>query len=223
MKVLVGGRGTIGRSLLEATHFDLVLNSDDIDSIRGLSIDLLVCAAPSGNRLDINTNPEKDNHDINQLISVFSDCNIKTLVLISTVDTIANPNTVYGHNRLRLETFVKTHSNYYILRPSTLVGKNIKKNVLFDLTNRLYLDKIDSDAILQWCLLDDIYNQIEKAILNNTREVTLVSEPITNKEIIDKFFSSVTALSRNSGVHYDIQPYQYTKQQIFDAIERYLK
>lgn len=222
MRVLIGSRGTIGSSIINATNFDLTFNSDNLHCMRGLDIDTVVCSAPSGNRLAVNTNQVDDESDIQQLISAFKSCNIQRIVLISTVDVLVNPNSIYGSNRLMLEEYVKSYSNYHILRLSTLVGKNIKKNVLFDLTHKQFLDKVDSEAIIQWCLLDDVYNQIERVIEHNIQELSLVSEPIKNIEIISRFFPEITVSLKNTNTFYNIQPYCYTKQQVFDAIERYL-
>jgi len=222
-QVLIGSRGVIGQSLLEQQSFDLVFNSDNIQDMTNGTYSRVICAAPSGNRLAINRGEIDDLSQVKQIAQVLDSCSIGQLVLISTVDVITDPTSTYGANRLHLEACVQQHANHYILRLCTLVGQHIKKNMLFDLTNNLYIDKIDGQAQLQWCILDDIVNQLKLAEKNNTRTVNLVSEPIVNEKIAEQFFPEVKLTAFDTNKKYNLTPYVYTQQQIFTAIERYLK
>ena len=85
------------------------------------------------------------------------------MVLISTVDVFKNPyladeNTpvemeglsAYGLNRRRLELFVQEHfANVLIVRLPGLVGRWLKKNILFDFHNNNQVEKIDSRGVFQ--------------------------------------------------------------------------
>lgn len=223
MQVLIGSNGTIGQSLLDNMHFDAVFNSDNLEEITEYEWDLVVCAAPSGNRLAINRAQTQDFQDCVSLARTLAQCTIKQLVLISSVDAETAPDSLYGRNRLWLEAELsKTHSTH-VLRLSTLIGNRIKKNVLFDLKHGLFLDSIDRDAELQWCILDDVPRQIDISLAGSPGICTVVSEPINNTEIIDRFFSDVTSGRTSSTVRYNQQPYIYTKEHIFRAMEQYLK
>jgi len=220
---LIGSNGTIGSSILNNMSFTYVYNSDNIKQFKDHKFDLVVCAAPSGNRLTANKNPEHDLASIEKLIDALGGTSIKKLVLISTVDTVAYPNSSYGENRLKLENFVKINNDdYHILRLSTLIGKSIKKNVLYDLKHNLFIDKINPDSVVQWCPLDTLHTDIKYVINNNIKEINLVSEPIANKNIIAEFFN-VKIDAKSNPTHYDIQPYRYTKQDIYTAIQNYLQ
>jgi hypothetical protein len=220
---LIGSNGTIGSSILNNMPFTHVYNSDNISEMSNNNFELVVVAGPGGNRLTVNKDPESDLRNVSTIIEAILKTSIERLVLISTVDTIAYPNTSYGWHRLQLENFVKIHCNkYHILRLSTLVGKNIKKNVLFDLKNNLFIDKIDPAAVVQWCPLDTLHNEIDYVINNNIEELNLVSEPISNQEIIQEFFPAVTATSKTESKQYNIQPYRYTRKEIYTAIGNYL-
>lgn len=220
---LIGSNGTIGSSILTNMSFTHVYNSDNISEIKLHKFDLVVVAAPSGNRLTVNKDPGADLHNIETIMDAILHTQIDRLVLISTVDTISYPDTAYGSHRLQLENFVATHcTQYHILRPSTLVGCNIKKNVLFDLKNNLFVDKIDPAAVVQWCPLDTMHNEIDYVITNNITELNLVSEPIANQDIINKFFPGVTTHSKLQSKKYNVQPYRYTREEIYTAIGNYL-
>jgi hypothetical protein len=220
---LIGSNGTIGSSILVNMPFTHVYNSDNITEIQNNKFDLVVIAAPSGNRLTVNKYPEIDLKNVNILINALTHTKINRTILISTVDVIAYPNTPYSQHRLQLENFVKMHfDNYHILRPSTLVGRNIKKNVLFDLKNKLFIDKIDSNSIIQWCPLDTLHNEIDYAVDNDIKELNLASEPIANRDIAQEFFPEVELTSKHNSTQYNIQPYRYTREQVYTAIRNYL-
>lgn len=222
MEVLVGSRGTIGSVIVNSANFDLTFNSDNVENMRGLEIDTLICAAPSGNRLAANNKEIDDTNSVNHLISVLDSCSIKRLVLISTIDIFVNPETLYSRNRSKLESYVKSNYKHHILRLGTLIGKNIKKNILFDLTHDQFLDSIDPLSMHQYSLLDDVYNQILQSIEQEIDEISIISEPIQNSEILSTFFPNLNLTSNNTKTLYDVKPYFYNRQQVFKAIKEYV-
>ena len=220
---LIGSNGTIGSSILNNMLFTHVYNSDNIAEMKTNKFNLVVVSAPSGNRLTVNKDPDADLRNVGIIMDAVLHTEIDTLVLISTVDTIAYPATPYGQHRLQLENFVKIHCDkYHILRPSTLVGKTIKKNVLFDLKNNLFIDKIDSATVVQWCPLDTLHNEIAYVIENNIQELNLVSEPIANQDIIQEFFPGIVTTPKPESKQYNVQPYRYTRDEIYNAVRNYL-
>jgi hypothetical protein len=223
MQALIGSNGTIGQSLLDNMHFDAVFNSDNLDLITGQEFDLVVCAAPSGNRLAINRAQTQDFQDCVVIARTLAKCNIKQLVLISSVDAETAPDSLYGRNRAWLEYELTQIHSTHILRLSTLIGTRIKKNVLFDLKHGLFLNSIDRDAELQWCVLNDLPQQVDISLNGTAGTRNIVSEPIKNSEIIDRFFPHLTTEQTHSTIRYNQQPYVYTKHQVFSAMEQYLK
>jgi hypothetical protein len=224
MDILIGGRGTIGRSILDQVSVDLVFNSDNIVHLKNQCINTAYITAPSGNRFFINQNYGQDEDDFQQIKNSLSQCNINQIVLISSVDAVMVPNSRYGHNRADMEAWVQNNfQDYYIVRLSTLIGRHIKKNILFDLTEKKYIDHIDHGAKIQWCILDTLIDQISQAKINNRREINLVSQPIANWEIIQEFFPELYQPPTESKVYYNQQPYHYTRDQIFNAIRQYLR
>jgi nucleoside-diphosphate-sugar epimerase len=223
MNALIGSHGTVGRSLLDQTNIDLTFNSDNIDNLINQHIDTIYMAAPSGNRLSINQNQGQDENDFRQIQNVLSQCSVDRIVFISSVDAVTAPTSRYGKNRADMESWIQNNfHNYHIVRLSTLIGKYIKKNILFDLANKRYIDQINHGAKIQWCMLDTLMDQIDLAVLNNQREINLVSQPIANWEIIQEFFPEWYQQPGTSNASYDQRPYYYTRSQIFDAIRKYL-
>lgn len=212
---LIGYTGTIGKHLCEQIDFDDFYNSTNIQSIAGNTYELLVIAAPSGNRLKINRLDEEDSTA--NLIDNLRHCSAKRVVLISSVDVITSPDSIYGKNRKLLEEFVRTNFNSTVIRLATLIGAHIKKNIAYDLKHELY-NFINPESVLQWSILDTL-----SAYMNIPGIVNLVSEPIKNQEIIDKFRPALHLQESEFLTKYGMKPYAYTKEDVFREIARYLQ
>lgn len=236
MNALIGSTGVIGKKLLLSTHVDKEFNSTNIEEIINCTFDIVYCAAPSGNRLHANQYPDNDNSSVDQLINCLSTVTANTFVLISTVDTVHSPESVYGSNRKKLENFVKhKFSTAHIIRLCTLIDKTITKNMLYDLSNGTYISSINVDHVVQWYPLDRLSNDIAIVIKNNIGDINLVSEPIANKDIINMFFNQYidqlnpgwktapyNVTCDHSQLFGNTRNYTLTKESVFDSIKNYL-
>lgn len=216
MKALIGC-GTIGSVLQQHLTFDRVFDTKNIDTLGQWDFDEVYCAAPGANRIVANADPMRDQQNIQKLIQLISQTKIKKFILISTVDTVVK-HTAYALNRKMFEDVVQTFKNSVIVRLPSLIGPQIKKNMLYDLKHGVYIDKINLDDVCQWY---DLQNLV-KDIAESTGTVNLVSEPIANSEIIQRFFpDSFSQVRPGQCSYYNLSPYRYTKQQIFDSIHEY--
>jgi hypothetical protein len=93
--------------------------------------------------------------------------------------------------------------------------------MLYDIKhNTPWVEKINADAWLQWYPLD----HLEQDLINLTQsEYNLCSEPIQGWEIINKFIPTLNLNSQSTDLQYDLKPYSVSKQEVFDAIQEYLK
>lgn len=219
---LIGSSGVIGKNILEHIPVDYKFNQENINEISKTKLDRLIIAAPSGNRRLINLDGVSDSNSIFEIVNAVSIAAPKRIVLISSVDSIVRPTTVYGKNRLLLEQLICDIAPTSVVRLSSLIGNNIQKNVLFDIKHNKFNKFINIDSVLQWCILDDIVNLIDSVQCG--QQLNVVSEPIQNREIFDYFKIPFNDTSNTiEKMIYEITPYVYTKQQIFSAMERYLK
>jgi hypothetical protein len=222
---VIGSNGLIGTEIVKFFKPSLTFNSNNINSLHEYKFSKVIIAAPSGNRRNAEQYPQADLANINALIKELSLTYIETIVLISSIDTIAYNNTHYGNNRKLLENFVKERFiNSYVIRLCTLIAPTIKKNVLYDLRHKQFLDSINPDSVLQWYPLDRLENDIDFVIANGIQDSTLVSDPIQNKEIIDRFFPEYPlGVASSTLLCYNITPTQFNKEEIFSKIAEYLK
>lgn len=221
MQALVGSRGVIGQSILDCMHVEHEFNSDNINTLKDYKIDQLIIAAPSSNRLYVNQNQQEDTNSIDKIVNAVAQAKPKQVTLIGSLDSAVRPDTPYGFNRLRLEQLLKEISPTTVLRLSTLIGSRIKKNLLYDIKHNQYIEHIDPNSVLQWCLLEDLPNIIASTPIGHT--VNVASVPIKNQDIIACFRPDLNLSVKSNSAYYDQGPYIYSRDQIFAAIEKYLK
>ena len=192
-----GYTGFVGSNLMAAHEFGAKFNSKNIADIEGQSFNLLVCAGAPAKKWYANLHPEEDRDTLDGLMSHLSKVRAERVVLISTVDVFRNPfladeNTgvdmdglnAYGLNRRRLELFVKEHfENVLIVRLPGLVGKGLKKNILFDFHNDNQVEKIDSRGVFQFYPVSRLWDDIGKAEENGLSLVHLTSAPVSVEEV----------------------------------------
>ena len=113
---LIGHTGMIGQTLLDQHRFDLCYNSSNIDSFNECAHDLVVCSAPSGNRLLVNSDPKADNCNLENLITILSQSAIKHFVLISSVTSLIMDSLhLWRHGWIRLPKARRNGRRYYAI------------------------------------------------------------------------------------------------------------
>ena len=146
MKVLIGSTGFVGapspnrwiRCGRAPAH---------LETVRGISADLVVCAGMPAAKWAINQDPAGDRENMLRLMDVLGSMAPSGSCLISTIDVYAQPNGVdesvpadldhpqaYGRHRAVFEAFVReTFPEAVILRLPGLFGRRLRKNLIFDL------------------------------------------------------------------------------------------
>lgn len=218
---IVGSNGLIGSYLKEVVTCTHEFNSDNISDVSKYAFDTLYVTAPTGNRLLANADPKHDFQNIQRLYEEISRTKINQLIIIGTVDSILRPNLPYGSNRLWLEENLSRIFNTHTLRLSSLIHSRITKNVLYDLKHQQYLEHINLNSKIQWYDLNNLAKDIHFSMISNQRKRNLVSEPIYNREIVERFFPDLKLESKET-VNQSIDPYSYSKEEIFQSMKTYL-
>lgn len=213
--VLIGHTGFVGTIVSGLHKFDDYINTGQTHRLWDRDIDLVVCAAPTGNRVQVKNDPARDIENVLLILDELDRCNIKKFILISTIDCLAQPNTSYGMNRRLIETWVKSNiEDYTIIRLGTLIHPSITKNILFDLKNQQWLDSICPTTTIQ-------YTDMSKLTLEfSEKENNFFSEPIANSEILERYYPKLLVGNKNQAT-YNIQPCWFTKDQALNAIDNY--
>lgn len=243
---LIGCTGFVGSTLREQTSFSHFYHSTDIDKIEGQSFDLVVCAAAPAKKWYANLHPEEDLQNIKKLIGHLEKVNAKQFVLVSTVDVFKTPSNVdensqivtdslhpYGLHRYYLEEFVKTKfKNHLIIRLPGLVGRGLRKNVLYDFKHNNQLQAINADDIFQFYPMSNLWKDITISLENNLSLVHLTAYPLKVREVAQKVFNfDFTNTLNRAPLRYDMRSiyaslwgevqYQYDKDSSLEAISAY--
>jgi hypothetical protein len=200
---LFGYSGFVGSTLLTQRSFDRTFRSTDLESAKGESFELCVCASAPAQKWLANKNPEEDKAQIERLIDTLSTISAKRFVLVSTVDVFSSPLLVdestvideanlvpYGLNRRFLEKFVESNfPDRLIVRLPGLVGEGLKKNVIYDFLHNNNLDAVDHRAIFQFYPMKFLWRDIQIAMQNDLELIHLTSAPIDVGAIARDCFS----------------------------------
>ncbi|GAB2502975.1 NAD-dependent epimerase/dehydratase family protein [Microbulbifer agarilyticus] len=202
MKVgIIGHTGFVGSNLLQQLEKECEdvhkFNSKNIETIVGQSFDELYVSAIQAKKWWANQNEQLDLDLIVRLVDQLRFVSAKRVIFISTVDVYDPPvgatestaiekvGHAYGKNRLIAEQLMmEIFPCIHIVRLQGLVGKNLSKNIIYDLKMRNRLEHIPLDSSFQWYPLEMLYSHIKIIIENNLSLVNLSVEPISTQDVV---------------------------------------
>ncbi len=251
-KALIGYTGFVGSNLMNQTHFNHLFNSSNLKEITHNEYKIVVCAAPSGVKWKVNQNPEEDYNNILDMIETIKNVKTDLFVYVSTVDVYSAPinvnegtnieetlNTLhpYGKHRFLLEESIRKNfpDNHIIVRPATIFGPNLKKNIIFDFAHNNALDFTHSESKFQFYPVVNLWRDIQILSESKIKTANLISEQITPKEIAKECFNfNFENITEKGPLEYLIKTkysinfnktgdFIYTKDEIFFFIGEYLK
>lgn len=245
---LIGYTGFVGSNLQQQRGFDELYNSKNFREMSKKSFSELVCSGIYAEKWRANKEPAQDSASIQELINILKTVHTDRFVLISTIDVYPviqgkdenydchqKTNHAYGTNRLLFEDFCTQHfPNCYVVRLPGLFGRGLKKNIIFDLLNNNMLESINPSSTLQYYYLNNLWSDIEKAILSEISLINLFTEPIATYEIVKRFFPQKSI--GNDAVqecHYDLQtchshiygkngPYRHSKEEVMIQMQEFV-
>ena len=205
MKALIGHTGSIGRNLARQRSWDACFDRDDIDTIRGRSFELLVCAGLPSNRWLANGNPGGDRSNMLKLAGALSEVRAERFVLVSTIDVYPVPVGVdestpfeathrraYGEHRLEFERIVAARfAQCHVLRLPQTFGPDMRRNVLDDLIRRRDLDDVDPRGLHQWYPIERLADDIDRVNALALPLVNLCSAPVETARLHREFFDDL--------------------------------
>ena len=203
VRVLVGESGFVGGHISRELDFDRSFRRTNIEEIRGLEVDLLVCAGLPAEKWRANKNGDSDWRNIQRLASALSSVKASRAVLISTVDVYepcfqVNENVLpafqgaspYGVNRAWFEAFFRmSFRRSSVIRLPGLFAPDVKKNLVHDLLHQK-LDQVatvNANSTFQYFNAAETATMIQVALENQWTTLNVVSEPVTAQDIANIF------------------------------------
>lgn len=199
---LIGYTGFVGSTLDKALSPSHRYRSTNIDEMKGESFDHVICAGVQAMKWWANLHPEEDMAGIQRLLDVLATVKAERFTLVSTIDVYPSPRAVdensaiekaghhaYGLHRLLVEEWIQDRfEKVCILRLPGLFGPGLKKNVIFDMMHDNGLEKVHPDGVFQYYDTRQLACDMEKAWEHGIGLLNLSSEPISTREIRDRFF-----------------------------------
>lgn len=195
-RALVGHTGFVGSNLVAPGRF-----TDYSNSTKPLApghYDSIICTALKGTKWKANLNPDEDMLWLNRLAQMLEKCTTDEFILVTTIDThpdSPDAKSVYAKHRRWFEDWIKARYNHVrILRLPALVGKNLKKNVLFDLLNNAIVE-VNPESEYQWYFLDRLWNDINRMRSMGLVDWTITTPPIDMEWIMTELFPDRLAIT----------------------------
>ena len=246
---LIGYTGFVGSNINSQFKFTEHYNSKNIKNIKNREYDLVVSAGVAGTKWIANKYPKEDLKKIKQFIDNIKTIKTKKFVLISTEDVYENPYRVnektlinpkkvqpYGRNRFFLEKrlYKLFKKSLIVIRLPGLIGKNLKKNFIYDFIHKRKYYLSNSESMVQVYDLKNIWKDIKVAIKHSFPIINFATEPVQVSEVIKYAFNSdFFNKNKKRRLNYDVssiysnyysnnKKYLYSKEQILKYIKKFV-
>lgn len=198
---LVGYTGFVGGYLREIFPDASLYNSSNISEIAGENFDLLLISAMPAEKWKANKFPDEDKENLESLKAALTKVKADRVLLISTVDVFEEPTNVletdvpvssvrqaYGINRRNFEEFIETNfPQPWIVRLPGLVGKGLKKNVIFDIKHGKPTSGVPINSIFQFYPMSWLERDLKIVLKLEPGYFHFAVEPISMLEICKEF------------------------------------
>ena len=213
---LIGHTGFVGGNLSRQIPFDALVNSSNVDELRGRAFSLVVCAGARAEKWKANRDPTADRAGIDRLLSALREVRAERFVLVSTVDVFevpagtdesspADARHAYGRNRRALEELCEERFSAQVLRLPALFGPGLKKNAVYDLLHDNQVEKIHPGSTYQFYDVRELWADAEKARSAGIRLLHLATEPVSMGEIAARCFGRELRPPDGPPARYDLR------------------
>ncbi len=242
---LIGHTGFVGQNLLRQAPFDVLVNSSNVDELRGRSFELVACAGAPAEKWKANRDPVADLAGIERLLSVLREVRADRFVLVSTVDVFETPAGVdesapadarhaYGRHRRMLEELCAERFGAQVLRLPGLFGPGLKKNAVYDLLHDNQVEKIHPHSTYQFYDVRQLWSDAGKASRAGIRLLHLATEPLTMGEIASRCFGRELRTPAGAPARYDVRSrhaelwggqggYLRSREEVLRGLERFVR
>jgi nucleoside-diphosphate-sugar epimerase len=242
---LIGHTGFVGSNLRRMVPFDVLVNSSNVDELRGRSFGLVVCAGARAEKWKANRDPTADLAGIERLASVLREVRAERFVLVSTVDVFEVPVAVdesaaadaqnaYGRHRRMLEELCEDRFGAQVLRLPGLFGPGLKKNAVYDLLHDNEVEKIHPESRYQFYDVRALWDDAEKAHGAGIRLLHLATEPLAMGEIAARCFGRELRAPPVAPARYDFRSrhadlwggrggYLRSREEVLRGLERFVR
>jgi nucleoside-diphosphate-sugar epimerase len=242
---LIGHSGFVGSNLRRAAPFDVLIDSSNVDEMRGRSFALVVCAGARAEKWKANQDPAADLAGIERLASVLREVRAERFVLVSTVDVFevpagldesapADARHAYGRHRRMLEQLCEDRFAAQVLRLPGLFGPGLKKNAVYDLLHDNQVEKIHPGSTYQFYDVRALWEDADIAHRAGIRLLHLATEPVAMGDIAARCFGRELRAPAGMPARYDVRSrhahlwggqggYLRSREEVLRGLERFVR
>jgi nucleoside-diphosphate-sugar epimerase len=193
---VLGIDGFVGKNVyyfLQDSFITIGINKKNYNEYKGTSFDYFINCNGNSKKYQAEKDPILDlKNNVESVYHSIFDFDIKNYIHFSSIDS--DLNTTYGiHKRFSEDIVKKYFINPYILKCCSIIGKNMKKGILYDILNDIPL-RVTKGSRIQFISVNEVCKFVKYLIINtpNQKEYNVtginnlsVEEigQITNKEL----------------------------------------
>lgn len=172
---LIGSTGSAGSVLKDTLEKDPTLgvsyfNRENIEDLVKQEYDVVICTAPSSEKLLTNLGLKNSDEEISSLLSAIEHVEAKHFILVST-KSIFESGSRYSEVHQRVySSIIQTHKSHTVYVLDTLYGNTLKKGFISDLLTKQW-SYLNSDVIEKEPQLKEYYEPLTETLWKRISEV----------------------------------------------------
>lgn len=167
---LIGATGSIGQEIFnllskkDNVHVD-TFTRKNIEDLLNDEYDIVICAAPSSQKLKTNLGLDNSDKDIEKLCKVIKEVKTNRFILISSQAAIYEVEKTYGDVQKRVLDSVLSHNkDHTVYMVDTLYGPSLNKGFINDIITKQW-SFLSDELIQKLAELTNYYRKIENTNL----------------------------------------------------------
>lgn len=172
---LIGSTGSVGSVLKTELDKDLTLrvsyfNRDNLQELTKQDYDVVICTAPSSEKLLTNLGLKNSEEEISSLLSAIEQVKTKHFILVST-KSIFESGSRYSEVHQRVySSVIRTHKSHTVYVLDTLYGDTLKKGLISDLLTKQW-SYLNSDLVEKEPQLKEFYEPLTETLWKRAKDV----------------------------------------------------
>ena len=172
---LIGSTGAVGSVLkqdleTEPTLLVSCFNRENLKDLTKQSYDVVICTAPSSEKLLTNLGLKNSDEEVSALLSAIEQVETKHFILVST-KSIFESGSKYSEVHQRVySSVVRTHENHTVYVVDILYGVSLKKGFISDLLTQQW-SYLNSDLVEKEPQLKEFYEPLTETLWKRAKDV----------------------------------------------------
>lgn len=172
---LIGSTGSVGSVLKTELDKDLTLrvsyfNRDNLQDLTKQDYDVVICTAPSSEKLLTNLGFKNSEEEVSSLLSAIEQVETKYFILVSTKSIFESGSRYSEIHQKVYSSVVRAHKNFTVYVLDTLYGNTLKKGFISDLLTKQW-SYLKSDVIEKELHLKEFYEPLTETLWKRVEDV----------------------------------------------------